>query len=100
MGNKLEDLDFSKNWTHPENKEQQPELPGMPEKETQVIMAEEIVDVKEDMKDLKERLDGMKTRLINEMRVKQVNDVRVKGFVFHLDIKDSLKITADKGSKK
>lgn len=96
MADKLEDLDFSKNWINPENKEQQPELPGMPEKEMQVVMAEAIVDQKEEIKDMKEQLDFLKTKLINEMRVKQVSFIKVKGFEFRLDIKDDLQIKKEK----
>lgn len=77
---------------------QQSELPGMPEKDEATIIAERILDIKEDMADLRNHLAGEKIRFVNEMRLKQKSSIIVKDFKFDVELED--KVTIKKKKKK
>ena len=74
----------------------QQELPGMPAPEGPAVIAIEILEMVEHLKAEKERLGILKTKFINEMRVKQQSYLLVRGFEFEVDIVDKLSIKSKK----
>jgi hypothetical protein len=76
----------------------QSELPGMPEKDEATLIAERILDLKEDMAELRNHLAGEKIKFVNEMRLKQKSHIIVNGFEFDVELAD--KVTIKKTKKK
>lgn len=74
----------------------QNELPGMPEKEEATLIAERILDIKEDISELRNHLAGEKEKFVNEMRLKQKSRIIVKGFEFEVELEDKVTIKKTK----
>jgi len=72
------------------------ELPGMPAKEEATIIAERILELKENLVQLREELSGEKARFVNEMRLKQKSNLLVNGFEFEVILEDKVTITKTK----
>jgi hypothetical protein len=72
------------------------ELPGMPEKTQATLIAERILELKEELAELRNELAGEKIKFVNEMRVNKQSTITVKGFNFEVELEDKVTIRKKK----
>jgi hypothetical protein len=81
---------------HLKKKHEQGELPGMPDKNEETIVAEDILDMRDHLKKEKDKLDEMKVKLVGLMRLHQKSHMLVKGWDFDVELHDKLEVKKHK----
>jgi len=73
-----------------------PELPGMPPKGEETLIAEDILDMRDHLKGERENLKALVTKFANQMHLIQKSHLLVKGWEFDVQLQDKVTITKKK----
>jgi len=74
----------------------EPELPGMPPKGEETLIAEDILDQRDHLKSEREKLKALVTKFANQMHLVQKSKILVKGWNFEVELQDRVTITKKK----